>query len=45
MVVKLPVKQVNNLAGESLLVLTQWGSCKPIIVIQFALVHFVVQAW
>ena len=36
MVVNLPVKQVNYFAGERLLVHTQWGICKPIIVIQFA---------
>ena len=36
MVVKLPVQQVKYFAGARLLVLTQWGSCKPIIVIQFA---------
>ena len=35
-VVNLPVKQVKYFAGERLLVLTQWGGCKPIIVIQFA---------
>ena len=36
MVVKLPLQQVKYFAGPRLLVLTQWGSCKAIIVIQFA---------
>ena len=36
MVVNLSAKQVKYFSGERLLVLTQWGSCKPIIVIQFA---------
>ena len=36
MVVNLPIQQVKCYAGVRLLVLTQWGSCKPIIVIQFA---------
>ena len=36
MVVKLSVQQVKYFAGARLLVLMQWGSCKPIIVIQFA---------
>ena len=33
MVEKLPVQQVKYFTGARLLVLTQWGSCKPI---QFA---------
>ena len=37
MVVKLPVhQQAKYFAGARLLVLMQWGTCKPIIVIQFA---------
>ena len=36
MVVKLLVQQAKYFAGARLLVLIQWGSCKPIIVIQFA---------
>ena len=34
--VKLSVQQVKYFAGARLLVLMQWGSCKLIIVIQFA---------
>ena len=36
MVVKLSVQQIKYFAGARLLVFTKWGSCKPIIVTQFA---------
>ena len=44
MVVKLPVQQVKYFAGARLLALTQWGSCKPIIVIFSLHLHSVIQA-
>ena len=46
MVVKLPVQQVKYFAGARLLVLTQWGSCKPLHHCNTVCIcmHFVVQA-